>query len=810
MKRNMKKVYAKVCAAVMTGILACSGFPLQGAAGEKITPSEYNPMPAAFDLRDLGLVTDVKDQTPFGTCWAFGSASAAESSLLTYLGVTAEEAWDKEELRDLIDISEKHLVWFAYNPITAEDSPSQAGEGIVYGGSQKDTTVLYNEGADALITTTVFANGAGPALEKDFPYQGDSGLSEGEWLSDEANHDAALQYEKTARGMVIAMALKMTPEEQIEKYGRSFKDEDDVASYYLQADIEYYTRYPSVPSSHDDWSIDAGCRTQVLPYVMKNGNILPPFVDWKKDENGNQVYDKPNEDGKRAVKRELMKGHAVAMGYASDHSLPGQVESGKYMNLDNWAQYTYEPERSTHEVCIVGWDDNFPRENFQTWKEADAEAELPEGAVVRENGKTYIPNPLPKENGAWIVKNSWGSKDTNGSAWGVDGSGYFYLSYEDQSMEGAESYEFTANLEGEPVISQLNYALPFRFFYKCGFPAKDGIVKTANIFTSEEHQLIKSLSANTRDSNDRLFFEVYILDEDDQAPTDGKLTARVSEVFEYEGYHRVDLDTPIELQKGQRFAVVTRDVSTDLDGSMYYGFETAFGARYTEDELKSIAESGEGPVCSVVCNKGESLLYKDGKWTDLTEFDSSLPKRSNYDEMYLAFIRNNQGESDTPVLDNFPIKAYGVKVDDGKPLVRANTFLDGTASIISQVSADGKKIVVPETVSSGGRTYTVTSIEVGAFSDKANSKVSSVTIPAGVLTVNEGAFRGLKKLEKTVFRNKDTNVLAQAFQGANKKCTVIVDDLSVTTGKEAKELKQRWKKMLKAAGLKKAPVIKKH
>jgi hypothetical protein len=39
---------------------------------------------------------------------------------------------------------------------------------------------------------------------------------------------------------------------------------------------------------------------------------------------------------------------------------------------------------------------------------------------------------------------------------------------------------------------------------------------------------------------------------------------------------------------------------------------------------------------------------------------------------------------------------------------------------------------------------------------------------------------------------------------------VIVDDLSVTTGKEAKELKQRWKKMLKAAGLKKAPVIKKH
>lgn len=791
MKRNRKKISTGIVAVAMAGILAGTCFPAQTPAGEKISPSEYNPLPAAYDLRDLGLVTEVKDQAPFGTCWAFGTASAAESSLLTYLGITAEEAGEQKELKELMDISEKHLAWFAFNPVTAEDSISQAGEGILYAGAQKNTALPYNEGGDALITTAIFANGAGPALEKDFPYRGDSGLTELEWLTDAANHEAALEYEKTERALLFSVILDMTPEEQTEKYGRTFKDEDELAAYYLQSDIDYFTEYPPIPSSHDDWSIESSSRTQVLPFVMKDGNILPPFSDWTTDEEGLSVYDKVNEEGKRAIKQELMKGHAVAMGYAADTSKPGEKETGIYMNLNNWAHYTYEAKGATHEVCIVGWDDDYPRENFQTYREGN------------------IPNPLPKENGAWIVKNSWGSKDTNGYDWGVDGSGYFYLSYEDQSAEGAETFAFTANLKGDPVISQLNFAVPNHFFYKCSFPVKDGMVKTANIFTSEEHQLIKSLSANTRDSNDRLIFEVYVLDEDDVVPTDGKLTAKVSEVFEYEGFHRVDLDTPIELQKGQRFALVTRDVSMDQNGAMYYGFETAFGAHYTEEELKTIAETEKGPVFNVVCNKGESLLFKDGKWTDLTEFDSASPKVSNYDDMYLAFSRNNQGESDTPVLDNFQIKAYGIKLDDSNS-VRTNTFLDGTAALVSQVSVDGKKIEVPETVSEGGRTFTVTSIETGAFSDKANSKVSSVTVPTSVLTVKEGAFQDMKKLKKAVFQNKDTNLLADAFKGANKNCKVIVDDLSVTTGKEVKALKKAWKKMLKEAGIRKNPVVKKH
>ena len=76
-----------------------------------------------------------------------------------------------------------------------------------------------------------------------------------------------------------------------------------------------------------------------------------------------------------------------------------------YYNPDTYA--FYGPEFDTdgklrtanHAVCIVGWDDNYSKNNF---------------------------NITPPGDGAWIVKNSWGEYFGDG--------GYFYLSYYDPSF----------------------------------------------------------------------------------------------------------------------------------------------------------------------------------------------------------------------------------------------------------------------------------------------------------------------------------------------------------------------------------------
>ena len=46
--------------------------------------------PSRFDLRDYGVVTPVKSQNPWGSCWSFGGIAAAESSILTTLGMPNE------------------------------------------------------------------------------------------------------------------------------------------------------------------------------------------------------------------------------------------------------------------------------------------------------------------------------------------------------------------------------------------------------------------------------------------------------------------------------------------------------------------------------------------------------------------------------------------------------------------------------------------------------------------------------------------------------------------------------------------------
>lgn len=45
-------------------------------------------LPESFDLRDRGVVTPVKLQNPWGTCWGFASIAASETSILSELGTT--------------------------------------------------------------------------------------------------------------------------------------------------------------------------------------------------------------------------------------------------------------------------------------------------------------------------------------------------------------------------------------------------------------------------------------------------------------------------------------------------------------------------------------------------------------------------------------------------------------------------------------------------------------------------------------------------------------------------------------------------
>ena len=104
-------------------LVILSLLPVGFAAASVKEYSTNGKMPSRYDMRDEEIVTPVKLQYPWGTCWSFGSIAAAETSILSVMGKTYEEY--------PLDLSELHTAWFAKHPIQDVDDPNQAGEGIL-------------------------------------------------------------------------------------------------------------------------------------------------------------------------------------------------------------------------------------------------------------------------------------------------------------------------------------------------------------------------------------------------------------------------------------------------------------------------------------------------------------------------------------------------------------------------------------------------------------------------------------------------------------------------------------------------------
>ena len=153
--------------------------------------------------------------------------------------------------------------------------------------------------------------------------------------------------------------------------------------------------------------------------------------------------------------------------------------SGLFYNYENSTFYCYDEDINgvNHEVALVGWDDNYPKENCTV------------------DGYT------PSKNGAWLVKNSWGTE--------IGNDGYFWISYEDKSINQYPSnfyaldttekynnnYQYD-DLSNETVLSNSPNELGIK---------SDGYM--ANVFTAKnDNEVLKAVSFVTSNPNNRINF----------------------------------------------------------------------------------------------------------------------------------------------------------------------------------------------------------------------------------------------------------------------------------------------------------------
>ncbi len=107
-------MHKKVLVAMVVSMaLLLTEIPEGGLAKEidsersKMSKSGLTEIPSAYDAREEGLVTDIKDQGMMGNCWAFAAIGASEPDVL------------QKELEKEPDLSEYHLSYSAYNKALA-------------------------------------------------------------------------------------------------------------------------------------------------------------------------------------------------------------------------------------------------------------------------------------------------------------------------------------------------------------------------------------------------------------------------------------------------------------------------------------------------------------------------------------------------------------------------------------------------------------------------------------------------------------------------------------------------------------------
>ncbi|MCR5727100.1 MAG: hypothetical protein K6G24_06510, partial [Lachnospiraceae bacterium] len=253
-------------------------------------------------------------------------------------------------------------------------------------------------------------------------------------------------------------------------------------------------------------------------------------------------------DHPEEVKKLIMKYGAVSTLIYTDtkNYLPDEynADTNAYYAFVHNVQYgqerNYHPG-ANHEVCIVGWDDTFSKDNF-----------------------LYTPS----RDGAWLVRNSWRSLDTyagygDGSyLYNQDLQSYFWVSYDESEMDYAVAFDLTDGsfldhnyeYDGAEGSATLTY--------------EASRVLVANVFTAVEDEIVQYVAFDTFNiqnndgtanyANADCTVKIYRMPEGCTTPLpENEVTDAATDIHvDYVGQNYVKLNKPVYIASGETFAAL--------------------------------------------------------------------------------------------------------------------------------------------------------------------------------------------------------------------------------------------------------------
>ena len=324
------------------------------------------------------------------------------------------------------------------------------------------------------------------------------------------------------------------------------------------------------------------------------------------------------------IKQYVMNGNGVD---ATFYSNGEKCFESKYCSTNS----NKKPKFSNHAIVIIGWDDNFPASDFRI---------------------------KPDGNGAWLVKNSWGT------TYGKDG--YMWISYYDKSLGEFTVYDM-GDKNNYSTIYQHDSYVPIQTLSGDAEAVEGTPSYMANLFTAEQDQQIEAVSTYFVNEGTDFEITVYTDLKDEEDFRSGKASCTTKGKHDVPGYFTIELDEPVHVGEGERFAIMMKLWNSSTP--FVIPIETViFAQDWDTGEITEIG--GYTDYDNIIKNTDDcqSFYSSDGK-----EWYTSSDGEYIYED-----------DEKDQLLDNFISQVYdGVDVEDAEEMEAADKTANGYRELFS-------------------------------------------------------------------------------------------------------------------------------